>query len=190
MRSYLLTILGAAILLSGCSEDRQRNVVPRPTAYPRPTLYEPAYIAIDSLPVAFEINSSALLSVRQPGKNGTVWADISYPAYGATMHLTFTPVDSSSLEEVMANRAQRMALNLGTNEGVQTDVPSDNGEFESIVLTSAGQTLTPVQILSVSDRWVVSGALRFTSGNTNADSLMPMLKAVERDMIHAARKLN
>lgn len=190
MRFYLLTIMAAAILLSGCSEDRRQSVVPRPTAYPRPTLYEPIYLASDSLPVTFEINSSALLSVRQPGKNGTVWADINYPAYGATIHLTFTPVDSSSLEDVMSNRAQRMALNLGTNEGVQTDVLSDNGNFESIVLTSVGQTLTPVQILSVSDRWVVSGALHFTSENVNADSLMPMLKAVERDMIHAARKLN
>lgn len=195
MVRFTLIPLVLAAGLASCSEgnsDGQR-LVARPTAYPRLAVYDSIYTDC-GLPAGFEVNAGATaVNVTPEDKkreSETIWIDIKYPAYGATLHCTFIPVEPTGekRDQMLANRHERMMLNLGDNFGRQTELQSEAGA-ETLILTTTGQTLTPVQFLSASERWIVSGGLQFADGNVKADSIAPLINAVQRDIIHAARRL-
>lgn len=162
-------------------------------AYPRPVIYDTVYNADHGLPASFAVNAAATVlekeSETQAGESGARWIDIVYPAYGATVYCTFTPVaDSGERTSAVENRMERMSLNLGDNIGERTEIQSIGG-YQTILLTTLGRTLTPVQFLSTGEKWVISGAMQFADPNVRADSVMPMIEAVAADIIHTARIL-
>lgn len=179
-----------AIVMVAC---RDNTAIPRPSAYPRLTLYDTTYVDAAVAPPHFEVNASAIakkITSTTSDNNNNVWLDVIYPAYKATLHCTFTPVDSISRIRVTDNRAERMALNIGDNEAEQTEITNPNG-YVSIVLTASGPTLTPVQFLSAGSDWVISGALELNDVPSAAalDSIRPMIDAVKTDVIHTMRNL-
>ena len=184
-----LTACGGAS--SSSSADGDRGFIARPRAYPRTILYDTAYVDAD-LPADFRINAGAnVVDVTPQGDNVSTparWIDIRYPAYGATIHCTFMPVTDVSRGEVTANRMERMMLNIGDRFADQTELDSKGGYHSTILMTGA-ETPTPVQFLSVGDRWVINGALRFKAETVATDSVMPILEAVRGDLIHAAKNL-
>ncbi|MDE6783347.1 MAG: hypothetical protein K2J17_06460 [Paramuribaculum sp.] len=189
IRAILLML--AAVSLYGCGERHDYTPVPLPYGYQRIEIYPAEYSDADSLPASYAVNASAQVRRLPDGPGGSVMADIDYPAYGATLHLTFTPVDSITAAEVIANRRERMALNLADNYATVSEVgPNDRTPFVSTVMMSAGRTPTPVQILSVGPDMVISGAVRFASEQADADSLMPVLKAITADIEYAASNLH
>lgn len=189
----LLFILLAAAGVSGCGQGQKTDYtpVPLPYGYQRTEIYPAEYTDADCLPASFAVNASAQVHRLPDGPGGSVMADIDYPAYGAVVHLTFTRVDSLTAPEVIANRRERMALNLADNYATVSEVgPNDRTPFVSTVMMSAGRTPTPVQFLSVSPDMVISGAVRFASEQAEADSLMPVLKAITADIEYAASHLH
>lgn len=188
-RKQLLTLLAVACL-TACGGKPDYTPVPLPYGYQRTPIYPAEYRVADSLPASFAVNAAAVVRRLPDGPGGSVMADIHYPAYGATMHLTFTPVDAHSATEVIANRRERMALNLADNYATVTEIsPAGQSPFASTVMLSAGRTPTPVQLLSISPGMVISGAVRFASEQADADSLMPVLKAITSDIEYAATHL-
>lgn len=164
-------------------------------AYPRPVIYDTVYAAAPDMPVKFEVNARASLespSVSGTAPAGTHWLNIGYPDYGATLFCTFTPVSSDAdRSKVVGNRMERMMMNLGDNYATQTEVASPDG-YSSVIISSLGQTLTPVQFVSQGRRWVISGALQFNTpadAPIRPDSVKPYIDAVTADLIHAARIL-
>lgn len=198
MRSALIVISLAAtfILTASCGGDKPTtddHIVARPVAYPRPALCDTIY-ADRNLPAGFTVNASALTVDRTPSdKNGDTdsrWIDIVYPTYQATIHCTFIAIDSADSRRngILLNRNERMMLNLGDNFAEQTELTSHNGA-ETLILSTTGATLTPIQFLSVTPRWILSGALQFDAASVKPDSVMPIVDAVKTDIIHAARRL-
>ena len=186
----LLFAMLAAAGVYGCGERHDYTPVPLPYGYQRIEIYPDEYSDADSLPASYAVNASARVRRLPDGPGGSVMADIDYPAYGATLPRTFTPVDSITAAEVIANRRERMALNLADNYATVSEVgPNDRTPFVSTVMMSAGRTPTPVQILSVGPDMVISGAVRFASEQADADSLMPVLKAITADIEYAASNL-
>ena len=192
MRSCIIALLALAAAAAGCTGGSPAGSVPRPTAYPRAALYDTVY-ALRGLPAHFQVNASAVVefpggdSARNAG--APLWADIRYPAYNAVLHCTFTPVaDDESRRQVVDNRTERMALNLGYNTAEQTEITAPSGAV-SVILTSTGQTLTPVQFISSTEKWVVSGAMMFDRDSVSTDSVLPMIKAVRTDLIKACREI-
>lgn len=192
-----LTILCAvtAALLYSCgnqSEDTSA-AVPRQHSYPRPQLYDTVYTAAAELPASFEVNAGATVEYpngREAKDGEPLWVDIRYPRYGATVNLTFTPVSSmEQLSKALANRRERMALNLGANAAEQTDIQTATG-YQSTILFSTGPSLTPLQFLSAGGGLVISGALNMPlTSATPVDSVMPILDAVKADLIHSLQRL-
>lgn len=191
----LITLLAIFMALTiACTPKRHDAPVPRPTAYPRIQLYDTTYITPGNIPVSFQVNAQAipeLQSAHDSTRHHTaVWLDIIYPAYKATMHCTFTPVDEKSRAAVRDNRAERMALNLGDNRTERTDLTSVHGTYRTTILSTASHTLTPVQFLSEGPDWIISGALRMDHADrSDPDSIRPIIHAVTADIIHAARHL-
>lgn len=189
---FICTI--ASIGLYACSgqnnSDSETAIgIPLPTAYPRATLYDTTYLDA-GLPMGFEINANATISDATQTNPSTdnQWFNISYPAYGLTLHCTFIPVDDSSRDEIITRRMERMALNVGYNYAEQTELTSPDG-CTTIILNTMGRSLTPLQFLSVGRDWIISGAAKFTADSVVADSVRPLLEAVKTDIIHAAQKL-
>lgn len=83
-----------------------------------------------------------------------------------------------------------MMLNLGDNFAEQTDIISEGG-YHTRILTTLGKTLTPMQFLSYGDSWIVNGALMFDYDiqHSSVDSIMPVIDAVYRDVVHASKLL-
>lgn len=183
----LITLLCA---VCGCADKPARTPVPLPYGYQRAVLLDSVYTVADSLPGLFAVNAGARVERLPSSHPSAVQADIRYDAYGATLHLTFTEVDSITAPGVVANRTERMAFNLADNFATVTTVqPSAQSPYTSTIMLSTGRIPTPVQLLCVSPHLVVSGALQFDSPQFAPDSVMPVLNAVVSDIQYAAARL-
>lgn len=197
MSRTLLILTTAALAIAGCGGNDSghtttQTAVPLPKAFPRIPTYDTVYVASDSLPCGFEVNADAIVSIRRPdtAPEGTVWADIAYPAYNATLRLTFTPVTASTHHDVIANRRERMMLNFADNPVQIKELQSTGTGYTTVILTAPTASVTPVQFVGSNDRWVISGALQMhLISYSDPDSIMPMLRAVERDICHSATHL-
>ncbi|MBO4942524.1 MAG: hypothetical protein J6C95_03735 [Muribaculaceae bacterium] len=173
MRVAPLLILLIISVLSGCRKDA--DVTPRRYAYPRVEAYDTVYGNVAVGPVELCVNSSAEISSPRPG-----WLDISYPRYGATIHVSAVATDN--IAEVMANRRERIALNLGGSRATTHSFRA--GDFDCTVVECAEAGMTPVQLLAASPEGiVVSGAANIAGSVTPVDSIRPVVAALTADAI-------
>ena len=96
-----------------------------------------------------------------------------------------------ALARAIDNRIARMALNAGGARSELTELTSEGG-YECRVMTTPAGTVTPLQFLAFRPAGgeIVSGAL-FIDGAATAqpDSFAPIVRAVERDIVHALKHL-
>lgn len=190
---WVLAIV-TSLAFSDCSGDSNANM-PRQKAYPRITTHDSTFTPLASSPLHFEISTAAKITLdsintgNSTGENNR-WLNISYDDYNAVIYCTFTPVDTSSIDDVIANRTERMALNVGGNTSELTELTNANG-FTSHILSSLESSATPVQFLSTDGNdWVVTGALHFTNATTtDIDSLKPVVNVIKRDIIHSLKTI-
>ena len=82
-----------------------------------------------------------------------------------------------------------MALNIGLNYAEQTELIAPSG-CSTLIFNTKGRSLTPLQFLSVGEKWIISGAAKFAADSVNPDSVRPLLEAVQSDIIYAAKRLH
>ncbi len=181
IRNLIITGTLALLLAAGCTgdgRDSSEGAVPRRRAYPRlaVTADSTGHTALlDGL--RLRINGAATLRVDslRPG-----WANVEYPAaLGATVYLSLTRPESTA--EAVANRRQRIALNLG-------DAPARAEEFINgpwactLVYSDRAGLTTPVQILAThADGRLLSGAAVLHEPGTDADSIRPLVELLRDD---------
>lgn len=188
-KPWWLAVVLFILTVSACGgEASQSEAIPRPHSYPRLNVYPAHYTSPGSLPCGFRINNYTDLSCTS--NHSSLWANISYPLYNATLRCTFTPATQAQQAEIIDNRLQRMGMNLGDNAAEQTTVASADSSFTSTLLRSSGPTITPLQFLSTSPHWVVSGALEMPSAAVNIDSVRPLIDAVYADILHSLTHLS
>lgn len=183
----IFTVMVLCAALSGCSDRKQPTAaVPKPAAYPRIADPGTKYEALDSLPVNFLANTAATVTRPRPD-----WIDVAYPALGVTIHVSLTRTTPDGIGDVIANRSERIALNVAdvtsTNE---TAIESDG--FTSVIICSPETRSTPLQFLAHDGTGlVISGTAFFGNVSPDApiDSLSPIVSYVNRDIIHALTNL-
>lgn len=179
--SKLLIILSLWCLMACTAADRQ-PAIPRPKAYPRPTLYAADYktCPISGSAMEISVNKSAEVVSTKPG-----WFDICYPAYDITVNCTLTPITPESLSSVLDNRHERMALNLEGQYGEMT-------QWDGVTIIVAPAAMrTPVQFLATdSASFVLSGvAVGNYPAGASPDSIAPYVNAVAQDITHMLKQL-
>lgn len=185
--SRIICCLALTAILAGCSDGRSKTAaVPRPTAYPRVADPGTRYVTVDSLPVNMSVNAAATVSHPRPR-----WLDVSYPDLHVTLHISLTPTSAGEIESVIANRSERIALNVADVSSTgETSLESDG--FSAVIITSPETRSTPLQFLAHDgDSWVISGAAFFSDVTPEAsiDSLAPIVSIIERDLIHTLSNL-
>lgn len=168
-RLLFISLIALVFSLSAC-KDKSATPTPRRYAYPRLEAYGPVYRLVDADLVKFEVNANA--TVTSPKKG---WADIVYPRYGATFYISALKPDD--VTGAIANRRQRMSLNLGGAKATSRSFAS--GKFDCMIVESVDAGTTPVQFLAVGDDGVIVSGTATIGGNTApADSIRPIVTAL------------
>ncbi len=181
----LMTIL-LAVLCCACGGKDNGRDVPRPEAWPRISTYPASYHPLKGTPVSFPINDSTVAFTE----DNADWVTVYYPRYRVNLHLTFTHTTPATVDKVIDNRVQRMALNSGSNESQLTELTNPAGYTARLMKTPRG-SLTPLQILAVGNDMVVSGAVVLNKPKDlkRPDSLAPVLDALEADLLYALKNM-
>lgn len=186
----LVLAVAALAIASSCSRAEEK-AYPKPEGWPRIEMPAADYRVCDLGGVELLVNSAAKVETRD-SKEGSVWADVSYPGIKeGKIYLSITDTGGAeALAEAVDNRHERMELNSGGALTELTQLRSEGGWTCEIVLTR-GSLTTPVQILAHDgERRLVSGALYLNlPPGTSPDSIAPVVKAVNRDLTEAMKHL-
>lgn len=182
----------SALVLSECTADDIKPI-PRRTAYPRIEICDTTYCKSALLPITLEINSkaTAISLNNKHGNDKSQWIDINYPTYNGVLSCTFSPAtDTFSLNKILENRTERIALNLGETSFEVTDISNIYGISGKIYFTQTNM-VTPLMFVATDhDKWVLSGSFGFNSSQViTFDSVAPIIEAVNNDLIHAIKNL-
>lgn len=178
MRALFYIAAFVALIGSGCSGRDGGTPLPRRYAYPRFEAYDTLTAAHCLGDLAFRVNAAATVAEPRPG-----WIDVSYPRYGAILHLSYTqPESDAELDRALANREERMMLNLGEATGEAADYRTPAG-FACRELYAPDAAVTPLQFLAVGPgRRMISGAVVFADTHAAADSLAPVIAAMHGEV--------
>lgn len=167
-----------AVLLAACG----RKYAPKPYGYPRIERDSVVYMPYDSdmFPLAFDLPSDAVVDVNR-GEASSVWINISYPEYGATLYCTYLPLRKRDAGAERAKAADLVYLHA--SKATSIDASSfEGGEVSATVYRLYGNVATPVQFVADDgDGFLMRGALYFNMA-VEPDSVAPVVDFVENDV--------
>lgn len=179
---YFATVVFSLLLFCSCGgKDQSGTPTPRRYAYPRIADIDTARRTVELGPVTLRVNAAATATVTRPG-----WLDLSYPQLGAKVYLSATRSDD--VAAAMANRRQRIALNLGDAKAMVSEFVA--GDYTCTVVESVDAGTTPVQFYAVSPAGVmVSGAATLSGNTVPADSIQPIVSLLAADAVEMLKSI-
>lgn len=162
----------------GCK--RESGTYPRATVYPRVEIYDSSYSLLDGFPIDYYVNASTVRIPVADAEKG--WADVRYPAYGGTLHITSVAVSPEAEEAEVRSRIERMVMNVGSERVVEEEFLSADSLYKVLLFHEPGFTPTPVQFVALGAGRITGGVFSFDRTDVAVDSVAPMVDAVVRDI--------
>lgn len=187
MKLFVTLLIPLLLVAVSACGDGGGDVTPRRHGFPRVQLYDSVYVAADSFPLHFEVNSQAVCRVPRRG-----WLDVAYPSYGAILHVSALNCSGERLASELDKRRERMSLNLYGSSAETIHVSSADSTFEAVLLVSGDAVNTPVQFLATDGRNLLVTGSAYLPGvraESQADSIAPQVGALKRDIIHAIKQM-
>lgn len=157
--------------------------MPRPVAWPRVEMPDSSYADVHARGLRLRVNKSADVDVSS--SESGAWIDVGYNVIGSPrLYLTLTECGDGGTGAVLANRRERVMLNLGGQRCEVLEFATPAG-WECTLVVARGSMTTPVQLLAHDRDRVLSGALTLSlpdSLATDPAMIAPVVDAVERDM--------
>lgn len=178
----LLTVLLLTIVASACGDAAApSDATPRRRGYPRLPEYDSIYAAAPRAPLHLELNAAACVADSNAGR----WLTVSYPRHSSYIYITVSTASTDELKDILANRRERIGLNLGGMAGETTHIASADGSFEAALVEAPGAG-TPLQFVATDGAgYVVSGAARIdVAADAPFDSISPIVATLRRDIVH------
>lgn len=182
-----LIILWGVVVLRGC----HYTTLPRPRGYPRVSLPPKGYREFASavcpftfeMPVYGEIAYDTLFfDTVAPHP---CWVNIHVPALGATLHLTYKPLQDHTLTQLIQD-AHFMAYKHTIKAEFIKEVPVDDSarHLYGTIYKIGGSAASNHQFyLTDQQKHFVRGAL-YIKAHPNIDSLQPIIAFLEEDLNH------
>jgi gliding motility-associated lipoprotein GldD len=183
---FLLIITGA-FTLSSCQDDFS----PKPRGYNRIELLPKGYHTFDSTcNFAFEIPQYAAILPYDGPDARPCWLNIHFPYYNATLHLSYSPVQSENGLFKLIEDSRRLVYKhtIKADEIIENYIerPGKSG----IVYELTGNTATALQFyMTDSTQHFLRGSLYFNI-RTNPDSVAPVLQYLTNDVEHLISSLH
>lgn len=188
IRTAVITLLLFPVMTLCMCTEKTGHTTPRPQAYHRITPYDTLYRQAEHLPIILLLNAQADVSTKYSG--GNTWIDATYLRYGAVLHYTLVQGSRHDTEKALANRIERASMNTGGRESEIIELTSPGG-FTSTVIVTPGATVTPVQhIASDGNGTLLYGSLEILHEITDPEETRPIVEAVTRDVMEAAKHLS
>lgn len=187
--SVILTIGMAVATLSSCEEET--NQTPRPRGYLRVDFPEKSYLKHEpSCAYSFEYPKRSLIDTNSKRLKNPCWLNLHYPQYGATMHFTYTQIDSDSLF-IYIEDARKLAMKHTVRADNINERYYENSDHKvyGLAYEFEGNVASNFQFfLTDSNRHFVRGSLYFNM-RPNPDSLGPVIDYITEDMYHLIETL-
>ncbi|MCQ2230092.1 MAG: gliding motility lipoprotein GldD [Bacteroidales bacterium] len=178
----LFILITLSLFLVACGDP----VVPRPRGYFRIELPEPQYVSYDSIgePYAFEINSLSYVAPDHDANSEPHWINIVYPSINCKVHVTYRPINGNE-EEVLEDSRKLVYKHTVKADAIGESYYEDaDRQVYGTLYHIKGNAATPLQFsLTDSVRNMFRGSLYFYC-RPNSDSLSPVIKYVEDDVVH------
>ena len=181
-----------ALFISCCSQSSENGTgaVPLPKAWPRIALTtSDTMVSVPGTPVSVQINPAASWLMEETDPPGLT---VTYPGAGMRIYYTFIiPENQLSRERILDLRRQRISLNLNGLSAKTIHGNSASGG-EAVVVVAESGAQTPVQLLASLPECIVSATafIENPSASLNYDSIYPLIKIVEHDLLKTLPGLN
>lgn len=179
--------ISGLLILASCGS----NYAPKPRGYFRITLPEKEYSRLDTtLPYSFEYPVySKVLPDRGP-ENEAYWANLSFPRFGAKLHLSYKTVNDNLYQLLEDNRELAFKHTVKADAIQEKMFEAPEKKVYGILYEIKGNTASPVQFfVTDSTNHFLRGSLYFNTV-PNKDSIAPVLDFVEEDIVHLIETLN
>lgn len=176
-------ILSLTLILSSCDEE----YTPKPRGYFRIDLPENSYQTFKSdCPFSFEYSTYAKAAVYKGKQIENCWYNIYYSKLNATIHLSYTPLQSKSdLETQLANSRTLVYKHTVKADGIEEiPISYESKNVYGLLYNLSGNSASQAQFyVTDSSRHFLRCALYFNS-SPNADSIAPVLNYINKDIEH------
>ncbi|MFD2571336.1 gliding motility lipoprotein GldD [Spirosoma soli] len=191
MIKYSLILL-VGLLSIACGSSSSDNYTPKPKGYPRFDLPTPSYTLLEPThPYQFEYNKIARILPDTFARSEPDWIFINYPAYHASVQLTYKPVKNDvNRLRAMLEDAYKLAArhNIKAYSIEQRKLKLTSG-LEASIIDLSGEVPSQVQFVTTdSTTHFLRGALYFNTATEN-DSLRPVIEYIRKDMLHLLNTL-
>lgn len=174
----------ALLVVFQCSEEKE-NAVPKPRALPRMAVtHSDSMVQVTATPVKVLVNPMATYIIEDSEHPGLT---VTYPKINTDIYFTFIDAPTEEQKkEIIALRQERINLNLN-GIPAQTFHGTDSEGTEAVVVVAQSGSQTPVQMLAVSPRYIVTATafIHDPSASLNYDSIVPVYEVVKEDLMQA-----
>lgn len=187
--NFIPLILHLAFVLSlfaGC----RKATTPRPYAYFRIDLPEPAYQPVETdtiLPVSFEMSKYAEISTYRKHED---WINVDYPQWNARIHCSYMHINRDTFA-IVTEESRDLAYKhtMKANAIMETRYENDTNHVYGILYEITGNAASPAQFyMTDSCHHFLRGSLYFNN-LPNADSIAPVSEFILNDMMHLIETL-
>ena len=185
-------ILFVSLLVTACGSSSSDNYIPKPKGFPRFDLPTPSYKLLEPThPYQFEYNKIARILPDTFARSEPHWIFINYPAYHASVQLTYKPVrnDMSRLKAMLDD-----SYKLATRHNIKASAIEEKklrlkSGLEASLIDLSGEVPSQVQFITTdSTTNFLRGALYFNTATEN-DSLQPVIQYIRKDILHLLNTL-
>jgi gliding motility-associated lipoprotein GldD len=184
---YIILIFGLILIISCSGED----YTPKPKAFLRIELPPKSYQSFDTTyPYIFEYPTYAKIQYSNLSNEAKYWININFPAFNATIHLTYKPVNND-LDSLINNARKFVDKHIPKATSIkEKEYNNPENNVYAVVYNIKGNAVASPYQFFATDRkkHYLRGALYFNMQPSN-DSLAPVISFIEKDIDYMISKL-
>lgn len=187
--SWLPILTGLVFMCMSCGG----NYSPKPRGHFRIDLPEKEYVRFDSAyPYSFDLPVYSTLIPDTGQFAEPWWADVKFPRFRGTLHLSYKPIgERSDLVAYMEDARTFVHHHIPKATGIREEILGipENNVFGIFYEIRGREAASPIQFfVTDSTSHFMRGALYFMV-TPNNDSLAPVIRFLEQDIRHMIQSL-